>query len=414
MIDVKLIYKDHQKLKEKISQRGFKVDTDKLIKLAKERHSLTIEINKLRAERNKIAALKDYTRGKIIKDLLKEKEKTFKLIDNEFNKLLLTVPNLALDDVPIGRDSTDNLVIRKWGHLPKFNFQVKSHDEIGSYLGIIDVKRASKVSGARFGYILAEGAILEFALLNYAVKLLQEEGFTLIIPPVLIKSDIKPKLGYMEHGAHENWYFVNDKNSNGFYLVGTAEHAVVPIHKDEVLDHKLLPRRYLAFSSAFRREAGSYGKDTKGIFRVHQFDKLEMVSFTDEESSDGEHNFLLSLQEKLVQGLGLPYQVVKICTGDMAFPTAKQYDIEIWFPSEGRYRETHSTSNTTDFQSRRLNIKYRRGQNLNYVHILNGTAFAIGRIILAILENYQQKDGSVIVPERLREYTGFSKIKPKG
>ncbi len=416
MIDIALIYQNPNLFKEKISQRGFNVDVDKILALDRQRRLLIKEVDQLRRDRKLAAEKREQKLGLTIKKTLSNKEQQLAAIEQELSELLLAIPNLALDEVPVGTSEADNRVIRKWGSPPHFNFPIQDYHQLGESLGIVDLKRAAKVSGSRFGYLLAEGVVLELALVNYAMRLLEKAGFVLVIPPALIKSPVKQQLGYVEPEATSNWYLVGGQSENNgdFYLIGTAEHAIVPFHKDEILEVGTLPKRYGGFSPAFRREAGSYGKDTKGLFRVHQFDKVEMVSFTKPEDSSSEHQFLLSIQEKLVQALGLPYQVVEVCTADMAFPTARQFDIEIWFPSEGRYRETHSTSNTTDFQARRLNIKYRDGHHLTYVHILNGTAVAIGRTIMAILENNQQADGSVVIPEVLRAYTGFSKILPKG
>lgn len=237
------------------------------------------------------------------------------------------------------------------------------------------------------------------------------EGFSPVIPPVIINTETMRGMGYMENGGDEDMFHLRD---NEKVLVGTAEHALVPMHKDEVLDSKKFPLRYVGISSAFRREAGSYGKDTRGIFRVHQFDKVEMVSFVRDGEDDNEQEFLLSLEEKLFQGLGVAYQVVKMCTGDLGFPAARKYDIEAWIPSQGKYREVTSVSTVTDFQSRRLNIKYSEEGQKKYASVLNGTAFAIGRTIIAILENYQEEDGSVVIPEVLRKYmNGREKISPK-
>ena len=266
------------------------------------------------------------------------------------------------------------------------------------------MERASKVSGPRFAYLKNELVTLEFALVNFALDALGAEGFLKVIPPAVINRKAAEGLGYPEYERGEG-YKVDDQ-----YLVGTAEHSIVPMHMDEVFSGNDLPRRYAAFSTSFRREAGSYGKDTKGIFRVHQFDKVEMVSFVKAEDDDKEHKFLLSLQERLFSELQIPYQVVKMCTGELGFPVAAKYDIEAWIPSEGKYREVTSASTTTDFQARRLNIKYKEGNQTAFVHILNATAIAIGRTLIAIMENYQTKEGSIAVPKVLQKYTGFKKI----
>lgn len=272
-------------------------------------------------------------------------------------------------------------------------------------MDLIDTERASKISGSRFAFLKNELVILEFAIVRFAMDRLMAEGFIPIVPPVILDKKAVIGLGYPEYETSESYKLPDDQ-----YLVGTAEHSIVPMHMDETFQAKDLPIRYVAFSTAFRREAGSYGKDTKGIFRVHQFDKVEMVSFVLPKDDDREHEYLVSLEEKMMQELGLPYRLIKMCTGDLGFPTARKYDIEAWIPSQQTYRETHSASTNTDFQSRRLNIKYQDGNEKGYVSILNATAFAIGRTIVTILENYQQKDGSVGIPKALQEYTGFTKI----
>jgi seryl-tRNA synthetase len=281
--------------------------------------------------------------------------------------------------------------------------------ELGKSLELIDAERASKVSGSRFGYLKNELPLLEFAIINLVMATAKKEGFIPVIPPVMLKDEMARGTGYFEAtDEKEAYYLPEDK----MYLVGTSEQSLVCMHADEILNEKDLPLRYVGFSTCFRREAGSYGKDTKGILRVHQFDKLEMVIFSKPEDSQKEHKLLLSIEEKLMKALALPYQVINICTGDLGRPVAAKYDIETWLPSEKRYRETHSSSNCTDFQARRLNIRYRdKAGKVGFVHTLNGTAFAIGRILIMIMENYQQKDGSIKVPKALQKYCGFKVIK---
>ncbi|MFH1253795.1 MAG: serine--tRNA ligase, partial [Candidatus Uhrbacteria bacterium] len=291
---------------------------------------------------------------------------------------------------------------------PKFDFEPKDYMTIAEKLDLIDVKRAAKVSGTRFGYLKGEVALLEFALINLALDVLSKEHFIPVIPPVMIKTEMMEAMGYLDTAADRAERYFLDKDN--LILVGTSEQSIGPMYQGEILEEKDLPRRYVAFSSCFREEAGAYGKDTKGILRVHQFDKVEMFSICQPEKSKEEHQFLLKMEEKLMQSLKLPYQVVQLCTGDLARPSASTIDIETWMPGQGEYRETHSTSNCTDFQARRLNIRYRSKQGVEFVHTLNGTAFAIGRTLIAIIENYQQKDGSVKVPKALQKYTWFKKI----
>ena len=290
-----------------------------------------------------------------------------------------------------------------------FNFQPKNHLEIGEYLNLIDVEKAAKISGSRFNYLKNTAVLIEFALVDLVLRALIKKGFIPVVPPVMVKENIAAGTGFLEATEKKEAYIIPEDN---LYLTGTSEQSLVAMHSNEIINERDLPLRYVGFSTCFRREAGSYGKDIKGIFRAHQFDKLEMVIFSKPENSVKEHQLLLSIEEELVQLLKLPYRVVRICTGDMGRPAASQYDIETWLPSENRYRETHSTSNCTDFQAVGLNIKYRGKDNKShFVHTLNGTAFAIGRILIAILENYQQKDGSVKVPAVLQKYTKLKIIK---
>jgi seryl-tRNA synthetase len=386
-----------QKNKDKIK------GADKILNLDEQRRKLTQEVQNLREERNVTAKAKDVERGKKIKEDLKVKENKLVELEKDLNTLLYSIPNIPLDNVPVG-DEKNNKVLRTEGTPRVFDFTPLDHVELGEQLDIIDMKRAAKVSGARFAYFKNEGALLEFALLQYAVQTLVKKGFTPIIPPVLINKEITNTLGYWQHGSEE--FYLTDN----MYLIGTGEHAVVPMHKDETLDEKDLPKRYVAFSSCFRREAGSYGRDTKGILRMHQFDKVEMVVFCKPEDDERERKNLLNLAENFLKELELPYQVVQLAAGDLALPSAETIDLETWIPSQKKYRETHSISTTTDFQARRLKIKYRQGDKKEFVHILNGTAIAMSRTPLAILENHQQKDGSVLIPKALRPYTGFDKI----
>lgn len=412
MLDIKFIRENSEKVKESIKNKGYDPEVvDQVLKLDSQRRKILARVEKLRGKRNLYARQKEILKGKKLKEELEKVEEELRQIEEEFKNLLWQIPNLATADVLLGKDESENKVIRTWGKPTKFDFKVRDHVELGEILDIIDIPRAAKVSGTRFGYLKNEGVILEFALVQFTFEALVEEGFIPIVPPVLISKRAMEGMGYLEHGGEEETYhFLKDD----LYLVGTSEQSIGPMHTEEIFIEKNLPRRYVAFSPCFRREAGSYGKDTRGIFRVHQFDKVEMFSFAKPEDSDREHEYFLSLEEKLVQALRISYQVVKMCTGDLGFPTARKYDIECWFSSQGRYRETHSTSTCTDFQSRRLNIRYRTKEGkTEYIHTLNGTAFAIGRMIIAILENYQQKDSSVLVPKVLQKYTGFAKISPK-
>ena len=406
MLDIQFIRENADIVKKATKDKGFDDGViERLLKVDEERRKLLGVVEELRAKRNKLTK-DDIEEGKKLKIGLKEKEESLTQIEKDFTELMFKVPNPAAADVKVGKNETENEVIRKEGSPTKFSFKPKDHLDLGEKLGVIDTERASKVSGTRFGYLIGDGALLEMALVNFAFETLGKEGFTPIIPPVFIKTDSMRKMGYMEHGGDEQMY-VFDKD--GLVLVGTSEQSIGPMHMNEIIDVSK-PVRYMGFSSCFRREAGSYGKDTRGILRVHQFDKVEMFSFTKSEDSEKEHEFLLNLEEKFLQKLGIPYQVVKMCSGDLGAPAARKYDLEAWIPSEEKYRELTSTSTCTDFQSRRLNIKYKDWDKSGYVHTLNGTVFAMGRTIIAILENFQNEDGSVNIPKVLQKWMGKGKI----
>jgi seryl-tRNA synthetase len=421
MLDIKLIRKDPEKVKEGIKKKGFDANlVDEILKLDKEKREILKVIESLRAQINKLSKLigkeKDSEkREKYLKESketstkLESLEKDLKEKDKNIQRLMSQLPNLPFDDVPFGKDENDNVVLKIVGKIPKFDFQIKDYLEIGESLDLIDVKRAAKVSGTRFGYLKREMVLLEFALFKFALDILTKENFIPILPPVLIKEEMAWGMGYIEQLDREEAYYIE---KDKLYLVGTSEQSIGPYFANEILKEKDLPIRFVSFSTCFRREAGSYGKDTRGIFRVHQFDKLEMFSFCHPEKSREEHEFFLSLEEKLMKALHIPYRVLKICTGDLGRPAAAKYDIEAWFPYQNRYRETHSTSNCTDFQARRLNIRYfdTKNNKLEFVHTVNGTAFS-QRPLLAILENFQQKDGSVKIPKVLHKYLPFKEIK---
>lgn len=409
MIDIKKLRENPDYFKKATAdkQRDSAL-VDQVLKFDEEKREVLSKVEALRAERNKLGK-EGIERGKEIKAELGKLEEQLGKLDEELKKVLWKLPNPALSDVKVGKDESENEELKKVGEIPKFSFSPKAHFELGESLDLIDTERAGKVSGTRFGYLKNEAVLLEVALLNFGLKKLIEKGFTPIFPPVMIKKEVMAALGYNNYGFDET-YQITDED---LVLVATAEHAIVPYFKDEILQESDLPKRFVGFSGAFRREAGSYGKDTKGILRVHQFNKLEMVSFVKPEDSEKEHEFILSIEEELMQDLKLPYHVVKMCTGDLGDPAAKKYDIEAWFPSENKYRETHSCSNCTDYQARRLNIRLKRKTGeMEFAHILNGTAFS-ERPILAILENYQKEDGSVKVPEVLRQFVGKETIAPK-
>lgn len=402
MLDIKYIRENRKEVEKSIKAKGFKVDIDSVLELDGKRSVFKKQIEELNVERKKNAKAKNVAMGRKIKEKLVKLESDEKILDEKINSILRKFPNLPLSEVPLGKNETENVILREVGDRPKFDFPVKDYMMLGEKLGWIDIERAGKAVGSRFGYLLRDAVDLEFALVQFAFDVLKKEGFIAVVPPVFLKPVAMRGAGYLDYNADEVYHLEKDD----LYLIGTSEQAIAAMHMDEIINIKKLPLRYAGFSSCFRREAGSYGKDTKGILRVHQFDKIEMFSFTKPEDSKKEHEFLLSMEEKLMKALEMPYRVLQMCAGDLGFQAANKYDIEVWLPGQNQYRETHSTSNDTEFQSRRLNIKYKNpdtGKN-EFVHTLNGTAFAIGRIIIAIMENYQQKDGTIKIPAVLEGY----------
>ncbi|MFA5249665.1 MAG: serine--tRNA ligase [Candidatus Paceibacterota bacterium] len=421
MLDIKLIRQDPELVKKACQDKRMKVDIDKLLEVDKSRVKILQAVETILAQKNRSSKEVVQAKDKEARDViiirmraldheLEELNAQQKEIEKEFNDLMLQIPNIPFDSVPVGKDDTENVSIRQVGEKTKFDFESKDYMAIAEQMDLIDVKRAAKISGSRFGFIKNEAAWLEFALVRLVFDIVTKKGFQPVIPPVMINPEMAMGMGFLEklEGDPEAYYLQQDNQ----YLIATAEQPLGAMHADETFKESELPIRYLGFSTCFRREAGSYGKDTKGILRVHQFDKLEMFSYARPEDSKAEHELILGLEEELMQALKIPYQVLRICTGDLGRPAAAKYDIEAWVPSEGKYRETHSTSNCTDFQARRLNIRYQdKTGKMNFVHTLNGTAFAIGRIIIAIIENCQQADGSIAVPEVLHKYLPFTVIK---
>ncbi|MFH1894779.1 MAG: serine--tRNA ligase [Patescibacteria group bacterium] len=421
MLDIKFIRDNPEIIKEGVKNKGVDVDIDRFLEVDKKRREIIQAIEDMRAQKNKaskeIPQMKDIQeREKIILQMREldinsdRLDGEFKKLETEFGELLMEIPNIPSENVPVGKNDLGNIEIKQVGKKTEFNFQLKDYLALGEEFDLIDVKRAAKTSGTRFGFLKREAVLLEFALINFTFENLIKKGFIPVLPPVMLKEKMARGTGYFESADKGEAYFLSDDN---LYLVGTSEQSLLAMHSDEIFDDKNLPRRYVGFSTCFRRESGSYGKDTRGILRVHQFDKIEMVSFCKPEDSKKEHQFLLEMEEKLMQALEIPYRVLQICTGDLGGPAAAKYDIEAWIPSENRYRETHSTSNCTDFQSRGLDIRYKTKEGLGFVHTLNGTAFAIGRTLIAILENYQQKDGTILVPEVLQRYCGVKRIEKK-
>lgn len=415
MIDIRLIRQEPDAVKAGLLKKHADVNVDEIVDLDSKYRGILTEVESLRAERKALS--KEYgklsqdemqEKSKEIKTKLQEAEETLAAVENKRDLLLLQVPNLPDTSVPEGADESENVVAKKVGEPRVFSFMPLEHQDLGKQLDIIDTERATKVSGSRFYYLKGKGALLEMALVRFTFDILGTKGFMPIITPVLVREDIMRGGGYLPGGEEE--IYTTEKDN--LYLIGTSEQSILGLHTEEVFADKELPKRYAGFSSCFRREAGSYGKDVKGIFRVHQFDKVEMFSFCLPEDAEKEHELILAAEEEIMQTLGIPYQVVLMCAGDLGAPAAKKFDIEAWMPGQNRYRETHSCSNCTDFQARRLNIRFRReGKGATqYAYTLNGTAVALGRMIVAILENFQQADGSIVIPEALGPYTGFDTI----
>lgn len=414
MLDIKFIRENKDKVEKAVKDKQVDVNIDELLAVDIKRREKIAEIEDLRAKHNKLikqgAEQDSIERAKALKSEIKNLEAELNSLKQIFDKLMFAVPNLAFEGVPVGKDESYNVVVKEHGKKPKFNFEPKDHLALGEELGLIDMKRASKISGSRFSFLKRELALMEFALINFAFEKLTEKKFLPIIPPVMIKPEMMQKMGYIDREEDKaERYFLEKDN---LVLVGTAEQAIGPMHAGEVFEEKDLPKRYAGFSTCFREEAGSHGKDTRGILRQHQFDKIEMFSFCHPDNSQQEHNLMLSIEEAIMKDLKLPYRLVHLCTSDMARVSASTFDIETWMPGQDKYRETHSCSNCTDFQARRLNIRYRdkKTNKQQFVHMLNGTAIAIGRTLIAIMENYQKKDGTIDVPKVLQRHLGFQKI----
>lgn len=419
MIDLKVLRETPNVIRDAAQAKNVEVDIDRILDLDRRVRGLKGEIEAIAAQKNeaskRIAKATPEERKALIEEMRPLDRRSEQLqaesapLEEELSELLYRIPNPPLSDVTIGKTDEENTVLRTVGGPRTFDFAPKDHLTLGENLGIIDTARAAKVSGARFTYFIGDGAMLELALIDLAIKTARKYGFVPVTVPHLVSAKAMRAMGYLEHGGHDEIYYLPKDN---LYLIGTSEQAIGPMHTDEILDTAKLPLRYIGISPCYRRESGSYGKDTKGIIRVHQFTKVEMFSFCAPEMSADEHALMLQIEEELMQALGLPYHVLNIVSGDLGLPAAKKWDIEAWFPTQERYRETHSTSNCTDFQARRLNTRYRTEEGTAFVHTVNGTAFS-GRPIAAILENYQEADGSVRIPEVLQAYMGKDKMTPR-
>lgn len=424
MLDVKLVRSDPDLVRAALQRRGGTQSLDEFLAVEEERRRLTTSVEERRATRNadseQIAyakrAMKDmdaseragaeavlqerFAAMRTLGEEIKADEARLADVEARLRDMLLEIPNIPLEDVPPGGEE-DSVVLRHEGVPPSFGFETRDHLELGAALGLIDMERAAKVSGSRFAYLEGDLVLLQFALVRYGLQVVTARGFRPVVPPVLVREEAMYGTGFFPTDRQQVY-----QTTDGDCLVGTSEVPLAAMHMDEFLEPEGLPRRYAGYSTCFRREAGAAGRDTRGILRVHQFDKLEMFSFCLPEDSPAEHELILAVEEEILRGLQVPYRVVNIAAGDLGAPAAKKYDCEAWLPGQHRYREVTSCSNCTDYQARRLQCRYRTDKGPRFVHTLNGTAIAIGRTIIAIMENHQRADGTIAVPAVLVPYLG--------
>ena len=416
MIDVTILRENPEALRAELTRRRVEVSVDELADLDRRRRTVRHQAEEIRSEQKQagkaIAGLEgDEKQAAIARaGTLSEDYKRLTLeadeLDGRFEGLWVQVPNLAHKSAPDGMTEEDAVEIKRWGDLPEFGFEVRDHQDLGEALDIIDIERGAKVSGSRFAYLKGKAVLLELGLVRFAMDRLVTEGFTPVAPPVLVREEALFGTGFFPSDRDQVYSVERDD----LFLVGTSEVSLAALHLDEILDGADLPVRYAGVSTCFRREAGTYGKDTRGIFRMHQFDKVEMFSFCHPDRSWEEHEYLVSIEERVLQDLELPYRMVNVAVGDLGDSAAKKYDLEVWLPSQETYREITSCSNTTDYQARRLRARFRSGEGNRLVHTLNGTVVTSSRTVLAILENHQRSDGSIGIPEALRPYVGFDAI----
>jgi len=418
LLDPQILRKNLDLLKDNINRRGLDIDIKFLVEQDEKRRKVKFEAEQVRSEQKSIGKEISQTEGSQKKDLLEkasELSEKVKLLNEKYEKedklffdQWIKIPNLVDESSPMGSTDQDNLEIKKVGKIKEVS-DIKNHLEIGEQLNLINVEKAAEVSGSRFSYIFGDLVKIELNLVSWVMEKLSGKDFTPTVPPVLVREEALFGTGFFPDDAEQVYEIPKDD----LYLVGTSEVPLAALHSNEILDLESLPLRYAGFSTCFRREAGTYGKDTTGIFRVHQFDKVEMFSFCNPEKSKEEHEYLLSIEEEILQELEIPYRVVDVCTGDLGASAAKKYDIEAWMPSQQNYREVTSCSNTTDFQARRLNIRTKIDGNTTTIHTLNGTALAVGRILIALIENNQQEDGRVEFSDNLAEILGVKILSKK-
>lgn len=418
MIDIRILRDDPDALREALRRRGLSMDVPAMADLDRERRRVRTQAEETRARQRKSGKLIPALRGADKEEAIREASQLAERykatlaeadqLDERFEEMWARVPNMAHPTAADGFAEEDNREMRRWGEIEERDWPVLDHRELGAALGMIDMERGAKVSGSRFGYLTGPAVLMEFGLVRMTLDLLGGHGFTPVVPPVLVREEALFGTGFFPDDDQQVYELPKDD----LFLAGTSEVALAAYRADEILDEDDLPLRYAGFSTCFRREAGAHGKDTAGIFRVHQFDKVEMFSFCHPERSWEEHDFLLSVEEQIVQSLEVPYRVVNVAAGDLGSSAAKKYDLEAWIPGQGRYREITSCSNTTDFQARRLAIRYRSEGGTRLVHTLNGTAVAVGRMLIALMENHQRRDGSIAIPAALQPYVGFDRVEP--
>ena len=418
MLDQQILRNNLDALKDNLERRGLDIDIDFLVQQDEKKRAIKFDAEKARSEQKNIGKEISQSEGTKKEELLKKASvlsENVKLLNEKYDaeeKLFLEqwikIPNLVDETSPTGATDQDNKEIKKVGEIKEIE-NIKNHLEIGESLNLIDVEKAAEVSGSRFSYIFGDLVKIELNLVSWVLEKLSNKEFTPTVPPVLVREEALFGTGFFPDDAEQ----VYEISKDDLFLVGTSEVPLAALHANEILDLETLPLRYAGFSTCFRREAGTYGKDTTGIFRVHQFDKVEMFSFCNPEKSKDEHEYLLSIEEEILQELEIPYRVVDVCTGDLGASAAKKYDIEAWIPSQQSYREVTSCSNTTDFQARRLNIRTKIDGNTTTMHTLNGTALAVGRILIALIENNQKTDGSVEFSDSLAKILGVKKLSQK-
>ena len=421
MLDLKYIRENAAAVAENSRNRGVQANVDLVVELADRRSELIQELNELRQQQNQLAKSVGRERdpearesligeSRRTKELIPEREAELQTVEGRLREEMLRIPNMTHPDVPIGRDDTENVELRRVGEIPRFSFEPKDHVELGESLGIIDFEAGTKVTGSKFYFLRGDAVLLELGLVRYALDTLIELGYEPAITPDLARDEALVGTGFMPRGPETQIYSVENSDLS---LIATAEISLAGSLAGEIVDGESLPIRLAGLSHCFRTEAGSHGRASRGLYRVHQFTKVEMFTFAKPEQSDALHEEMLGIEEEIFGGLGIPYRVVDICTGDLGGAAYRKYDLEAWMPGRNAYGEITSTSNTTDYQARRLQIRYRRdGGRPQLLHTLNGTAIAVSRALIPILENYQQEDGSVLVPESLIPYVGKKVLEP--